>query len=99
MQMPLTPETLPRHELAGLPVAVRDAPNADLVGVHGRTLRETTNTLIVRAEETDTTRRIPKRATTFRFELPDGTHVDVAGERLIARPARRTETRGDSPWV
>lgn len=26
------------------------------------------------------------------------THVTVDGDRLLSRPARRTETTGDSPW-
>ncbi|MFT4891484.1 MAG: ribonuclease P protein subunit POP4, partial [Halobacteriales archaeon] len=45
--MPLTPETLPRHELVGLPVRVADAPNPDLVGIEGRVVRETMRTLVV----------------------------------------------------
>jgi ribonuclease P protein subunit POP4 len=45
--MPVTPETLPRHELAGLQVAVVDAPNPDLVGIAGRVVRETRGTLVI----------------------------------------------------
>lgn len=95
--MALTPETLPRHELIGLMVTVEDAHNVDLVGIEGRVHGETTNTLIVSDE--GETRQVPKPGTTFRFTLPDTTTVDVAGDRLVARPARRTETRGASPWV
>ena len=43
--MPLTPETLTRHELNGLYVEVVDAPNPDLVGVAGRVVVETMQTL------------------------------------------------------
>ncbi|MFC7114375.1 ribonuclease P protein component 1 [Natronoarchaeum sp. GCM10025703] len=43
--MPLTPETLPRHELNGLYVRVVDAPNPDLIGIAGRIVVETANTL------------------------------------------------------
>ena len=95
--MPLTPETLPRHELTGLAVTVVDAVNTDLVGITGRVLRETTNTLIV-CEDEDT-RQVPKRDARFRFRLPDGSTVDVDGDRLVAQPARRTEMRGASSWV
>lgn len=96
--MPLTPETLPRHELTGLAVSIEEASNADLVGIAGHVRRETTNTIIV-VDGTGSTVQVPKRHATFRFELPDGTLVDVAGERLQVQPARRTETRGASPWV
>ncbi|GAA0671703.1 ribonuclease P protein component 1 [Natronoarchaeum mannanilyticum] len=43
--MPLTPETLPRHELNGLHARVVEAPNADLIGIEGRVVVETANTL------------------------------------------------------
>jgi ribonuclease P protein subunit POP4 len=55
-------------------------------------------------------RQVPKAAATFEFRLPGpdddapaatqgaDQFVTVAGERLVARPARRTEHRGDSIW-
>ena len=67
--MPLTPETLPRHELAGLQVEVADAPNPDLVGIAGRVVRETTKTLVVRTVAG--VRQVPKRGTVFEFALTD----------------------------
>lgn len=97
MNMPITPETLPRHELNGLVITVVEAAHADLVGLSGRIVRETTNTVFVRNGEQ--TRQIPKRGTTLRVRLPDDTVVEMVGDRLIASPARRTETRGASPWV
>lgn len=49
--MALTPETLTRHELVGLDVAVVAAPNPDLLGLTGRVVAETTRTIGI---ETDT---------------------------------------------
>ncbi|TSD15958.1 ribonuclease P [Haloglomus irregulare] len=105
-----TPETLPRHELIGLPVRVADATHDGYVGLGGRVVDETTRTLAVDGSGTGV-RQVPKAAATFEFRLP-GTgddapahgargadqFVTVAGERLVARPARRTEHRGDSIW-
>ena len=96
----MTPESLVRHELAGLDVEVAESPNPDLVGVAGRVVDETTNTLLVATD--DGVKRVPKAAATFRFRL-DGetrgtTRVVVDGDRLLARPARRTETKGGSLW-
>lgn len=140
--MHLTPETLPTHELNGLPVRVVESTNPDLVGIGGRVVTETTNTLHVADDSDGRVRQVPKRGTTFEFELvADASDVDrgrestpiernststehdstpieresrdttnaddrhegsifvtVDGERLRSRPARRTETTGESPW-
>ena len=108
----MTPESLPRHELAGLDVSVEASPNPDLVGVAGRVVDETTGTLLVATD--DGVKQLPKASTTFRFSLDRGTppassraggddpradvDVLVEGDRLVARPARRTETNGGSLW-
>jgi ribonuclease P protein subunit POP4 len=105
----LTAETLPRHELIGLRVRVVESSDPTLVGVEGEVVMETTNTLSV-AREGETGSRlvqVPKPVATFEFELPGGADpsatddaqfVVVDGERLVARPARRTEHTGDSRW-
>jgi ribonuclease P protein subunit POP4 len=103
----MEPATLPRHELAGLHVEVVDSSNPDLVGVAGEVVDETTNTLLVARE--GRAKQVPKAAATFEFRLPDdgcdgdtgatdASYVTVDGERLVARPARRTEHTGDNTW-
>jgi ribonuclease P protein subunit POP4 len=69
--MALTPETLTRHELNGLRVAVADAHNPDLVGTAGRVVGETMRTLRVESDESRV-KQVPKRGSTFEFELPFG---------------------------
>ena len=91
----MTPESLVRHELAGLDVAVDDSPNPDLVGLAGRVVDETMHTLLVATG--DGVKQVPKADATFRFTVR-GTDVLVDGERLVARPARRTETNGGKLW-
>ena len=94
--MPLTPETLTRHELVGLDVEVVAASNPDAVGISGRVVMETTQLLTI---ERDTrVWHVPKDSATFAFDLPSGERVRVEGERLVARPARRTANAGDSKW-
>jgi ribonuclease P protein subunit POP4 len=66
--MPLTPETLTRHELNGLHTAVVDSPNPDLVGVAGRVVVETMRTLHL--DDGARVRQVPKEGTTFEFRLP-----------------------------
>ncbi|QLD84722.1 ribonuclease P protein component 1 [Natronomonas halophila] len=91
----MNPDSLVRHELAGLDVEVVDSPNPDLVGIAGRVVDETMHTLLVAAS--DGMKRVPKADATFRFDLDD-TAVVVEGDRLVARPARRTELKGGSLW-
>jgi len=82
--MALTPETLTRHELNGLRVAVVDAPNPDLVGIEGRIVVETMQTLHVDVSDSDAAtddadatrdgrarvKQVPKQGSTLEFELP-----------------------------
>ena len=90
------PETLPRHELAGLQVRVVEATDPTLVGIEGTVRDETTHTLLV-ATGASGVKQVPKAVATFEFHL-DGGYVTVEGSRLVARPARRTELTGDSTW-
>jgi ribonuclease P protein subunit POP4 len=106
----MTPETLARHELAGLDVTVSDASNADLVGIEGRVRDETMKTLLVATS--DGVKQLPKAGTTFRFRLDDSEArsasdnargqcqraVLIEGDRLLARPAQRSETHRGSLW-
>ncbi len=94
--MALTPETLARHELIGLDVRVVAASNPDLIGLEGEVVTETTRTLGVECDSR--VRHVSKEAATFEWTLPSGEVVETAGEALLARPARRTEHRGDSKW-
>ncbi|MXV62198.1 ribonuclease P [Natronorubrum sp. JWXQ-INN-674] len=158
--MALTPETLPRHELNGLRVRVVESDDASRVGIEGRVVIETTNTLSIEIRDDGESRvvMVPKSGSTFEFAITDeaadsgkesGTaskladtqpaaaddssdaadraggdgnadaagcrgddpsrdhcraagedvaYVTVDGSRLLSRPARRTETSGDSPW-
>jgi ribonuclease P protein subunit POP4 len=106
--MAVTPETLVRHEVVGLEAAVTAASNPSLVGIAGEVVRETTNTLGIAAaggadpdsrdENAGRERQVPKADATVAFTLPGGQRVRVDGERLVGRPARRTERSGDSKW-
>ncbi|MGQ3410988.1 ribonuclease P protein component 1 [Natrinema sp. LN54] len=153
--MALTPETLPRHELNGLPVRVVESDDSSRVGLEGRVVIETTKTLSIEIRDGGESRvvMVPKSGSTFEFAITDdaaedakssGTaskladtqpaveeqsttadraggdaagcrddgpsrdrrraagedvaYVTVDGSRLLSRPARRTETSGDSPW-
>ena len=94
-----TAETVTRHELTGLHVRVADASDAGLVDREGSVVRETTKTLVIDPADAASagTLTVPKATATLVFRLPEGP-VTVAGDRLVARPARRSERGGDSRW-
>lgn len=94
--MPVTPESVARHELVGLDVAVVAASNPDLLDVSGECVLETTRMLGIEADSE--VRYVPKDSATFAWTLPSGEVVETDGDALLARPARRTEHRGDSKW-
>ena len=93
-----TPETILAHELVGLRVRVVEADNEDLVGIAGRVVEETTNTLRIEGGD-ERVRTVPKSGATFEFALPGGQFAVVEGRRLVARPARRTQhATGGTTW-
>lgn len=108
--MALTPETLLRHELNGLPVQVVAAANPDLVGIAGRVVVETMQTLHI--DDGSRVRQVPKRGATLEFALTehepasadslsaDRTHTDEAAGRRKASGStfkRESETAGVLP--
>jgi ribonuclease P protein subunit POP4 len=95
----MDPETLPRDELAGLHVRVCESTDPTLVGIEGEVVDETMHTLLVAVDDAGASvKQVPKAVATFEFRTPAGDYVTVAGSRLVARPARRTEQTGDSQW-
>ena len=94
--MALAPETLPRHELVGLQAEVVEAADPTQVGIAGEIVTETTRTLAIQG--VDRVWHVPKADVTLSIDLPSGESVEVAGDVLVARPARRTEQTGDSQW-
>ena len=67
--MALTPETLVKHELVGLPVRVVESTDPGRVDTQGRVVDETMRTLLI---ETDSgVVQVPKAGTTFEFALTD----------------------------
>ncbi|MDV2481550.1 ribonuclease P protein subunit [Methanoculleus sp. Wushi-C6] len=87
----ISPQNVLRHELIGLDVLVARASNPGHVGVSGRIVDETKNTLVIVTGLGE--KRIPKRFSVFRLRLPDGTTVDVDGSSLETQPERRINMR------
>lgn len=87
--MPVGPKNIILHELVGLKARVINAPDPSLIGLEGRVVDETMNTLLLETEKGE--KRVPKRYTTFLFQLPDGRWTEVKGEEILYRPVERTK--------
>ncbi|MCC7567834.1 MAG: ribonuclease P protein component 1 [Methanoregulaceae archaeon] len=76
-----------RHELIGLDVLVVSASNPTQVGISGRIIDETRNTLVILGVGGQL--RVPKRFSIFRLTLPGGVRVEIDGSVLVMPPERR----------
>ncbi|MFB6113406.1 MAG: ribonuclease P protein component 1 [Halodesulfurarchaeum sp.] len=92
--MPLTPETLPRHELVGLPVRVVSSSDPSRLDIDGRVVDETRQTLLI---ETGTSgvKQVPKAGTTFEFALIDETAAFRKDAGTASQPTARAGTVGE----
>ncbi len=79
------------HELIGLDVTIVESTNRDVVGTHGKVVDESRN--VLRIESHGREKMAAKHSNTFKFTLPDGTHVTIDGDLLVARPEDRAAKR------
>ena len=92
----ITPKHIFRHELIGLPVKVTGSTHEEFIGIKGKVVDETKNTIRI---ETDSTEKIiPKGVATFHFYLPDGSIVEIEGKIIIARPEDRIKKKFRKFW-
>ena len=85
------PSTLVKHELVGLDVVVSDSTNQQIIGMRGKVIDETRNTLTL--ETSSGTKNVVKDQCVFLFTLPSGEAVEVNGKLLVARPEDRIKKR------
>ena len=89
MNMKITPRNIVKHELIGLEVEVKASPDTSQIGIHGKILDETKNTLTL---ETGKGRKtIEKKYRLLRFKLPDGRYVLLRGDKISYRPEERVK--------
>ena len=90
------PRNILRHELIGLEARVVESNNPGHIGIQGRVVDETRNTLTVSQGGRD--KVIAKGNTIFHFRLPDGAVVEVEGRYLVGRPEDRVKRRRRKLW-
>ncbi|HID28140.1 MAG TPA: ribonuclease P protein component 1 [Methanosarcinales archaeon] len=86
--MKITPHNLILHELIGLVADIIESTNSSLIGIKGKVVFETRNTIIIEDQKDLKEKIIPKSCVTFIFTLPDA-RVKVNGKLLVSRPEDR----------
>lgn len=89
--MPIDEKNLVMHELIGLPCRVKDSSNKALIGLEGRVVDETRQTLTL--EVKDKEKSLIKDQCIFSFRIPSGKWVRVEGKILVARPEDRIKKK------
>ena len=88
---PIAQYNLTRHELIGMQVSVILSSHNGYVGIKGKVLDETKNTLII--TNGVKRRRIPKAHNVFCFTLPDNSLFEIDGPMILGRPVERIKNR------
>lgn len=86
-----TPQNLVKHELIGLMAKVAESKNPKSVGLSGKVIDETRNTLIIEKKDGKEAKLI-KEGNVFIFDL-GGQKVRVDGKVLVARPEDRIKKK------
>jgi ribonuclease P protein subunit POP4 len=82
----ITPTNLIRNELIGLDVVVSGSLNPLSIGIQGKVIDETQQTLTIQTKKG--TKKILKRLSTFVFNIKDK-KVEVKGSVIAKRPWER----------
>ena len=93
--MKVTPAVV-QQELIGLDAKIVRSSNPDCVGLEGKVLGETRNTIIILHKNKK--RTIIKDTSVFDFTMPDGTIVEIDGKAILGRPEVRVKKRVRRRW-
>lgn len=93
--MRVTPSIL-QDEFIGLNAKVVRSTNPDCVGITGKVIDETRNTLVIRHRNED--KIVVKNITVFHLILQDGTIVEIEGDAIVGRPEYRVKKRPRRRW-
>jgi len=85
-----------QYEFIGLETTVVKSSNPDVVGISGKVVDETRNTLTILQDNTK--KVIVKDASVFEFVLPDKTVVEIDGKVIMGRPEDRLKRRPKRLW-
>ncbi len=93
--MNVTPSIV-QHEFIGLETNVIKSSNPHVVGITGRVVDETRNTLTIL--HNGERKVVIKDTAVFDFVMPDGTVVELDGKVIMGRPEDRIKKRPRRLW-
>jgi ribonuclease P protein subunit POP4 len=93
--MRITPSII-QSELIGTRAMVVKSPNVDYMGLAGKVIDETKNTLTILDE--GKTKRILKDSSIFNFTMNDNTVVEIDGSLLVGRSEDRLKKSIKRLW-
>ncbi len=84
----ISAQNLLGHELIGLEALVKNSYDESKIGLQGRIVMETRNTLTLETSRGE--KVLPKKEVVLAISLPEGI-VEVEGKKIIGRPEDRTK--------
>jgi len=93
--MKVTPAVL-QQCFIGLDAEVIKSSNPEYMGIEGKVIDETRNTLAISYGQKEKT--IIKDVAVFHFNLPDGTVVEIDGKAIVGRPENRVKKKVKRRW-
>jgi len=93
--MKITPAIL-QHEFIGLNAKVVRSTHPNYVGIAGKVIDETRNTLLILHK--NERKAVVKEVAVFHFTMPDGTVLEIDGKAIIGRPENRVKKRVTRRW-
>ena len=93
--MNVTPSIV-QHEFIGLETKVVKSSNPHVVGIAGKVVDETRNTLTILQD--GERKVVVKDTAVFEFVMPDGTVVEIDGKVIMGRPEDRIKKRPRRLW-
>ncbi|MCD6367930.1 MAG: ribonuclease P protein subunit [Candidatus Aenigmarchaeota archaeon] len=87
-----TKKNLIRHEFIGLEIKVIESKNKNLVGISGKVIDETKNTIKIESRDKKE-KIIPKNGNVFEFTLPRNKRVTICGDEIRVRPEDRIKKK------
>jgi ribonuclease P protein subunit POP4 len=93
--MRITPSII-QSELIGTRAMVVKSPNVDYMGLAGKVIDESKNTLTILDE--GKSKRLVKDSCIFNFTMTDNTVVEIDGSLLVGRPEDRLKKTVKRLW-
>ncbi len=93
--MKITPDII-CHEFIGTQATVTQSTHQGYVGISGKIIDETKNTLTFQKE--GQAKKVIKNSSIFNFMFTDGTIVEINGKLLVGRPEDRLKKSLKRLW-